>query len=252
MSSSARERLRRQQEQQAEAARRRRIMLVAGIVALLVILGITATSIASKLKDPQAPSAAAIVPPSANAAKDAIVVNPGKAPSTAPLLSIYFDYQCPNCKQFEALLGPTIEDMAHKGEVTLQYHGMTFLDSNLRNDSSTRSGYAAACADTVGAYAAYHDAVFAGQPAQEGAGYTDEQLRVAFAQQAGITGDKLTSFQQCYDARATKGFVDAMNESAFRQGVNSTPTVQVNGKQLSLDTVTDPASFRQAVLDAAK
>ena len=42
----------------------------------------------------------------------------------------------------------------------------------------------------------YHDAVYAGQPAKEGQGYTDAQLE-AFAKTAGITGSALGTWQQC-------------------------------------------------------
>ena len=153
-------------------------------------------------------------------------------------------------KQFEAKFGTTLDDMATKGEIQLIYRTMTFLDNNLRNDSSLKAGIAAACADNAGAYSAYHNAIFAGQPTTEGAGYTTQQLRVDFAATAGITGDKLSTFQQCYDTRTTQAFVEGTNEKASAAGVNSTPTIMVNGTKLDNNTVFNQTTdaFRQTVL----
>ena len=109
---------------------------------------------------------------------------------------------------------------------------------------------AAACADNVGAYSAYHNAIFAGQPTTEGAGSTTEQLRVTVAATAGITGDKLATFQKCYDNRATGTFVQGTNEAAAKAGVNSTPTIMVNGTKLDNNTLFQETTeaFKQTIL----
>ena len=114
---------------------------------------------------------------------------------------------------------------------------MTFLDKNMKNDSSSRAAYAAAAADAVGHYAAYHDAIYTHQPATEGDGYTEQQLRVDFPKEAGITGANLTKFQQLYDQRATKTFVDKVDANATAAGINSTPTFKVikGDKTVTLD-----------------
>ena len=172
------------------------------------------------------------------------------AQTGAPVVELFFDYQCPICKQFETQFGTTLDDMATKGEIQLIYRTMTFLDNKLRNDSSLKAGIAAACADNAGAYSAYHNAIFAGQPTNEGTGYTTQQLRVDFAGTAGITGDKLTGFQQCYDSRTTQSFVEGTNEKAAADGVNSTPTIMVNGTKLDNNTIFTQGTdaFRQTVL----
>lgn len=252
MTTTARDRLRAQQEAAARRARTTRIALVGGIVLLCAVVAfVLAVVVPAQIKKKRLADGP-LTPPNATQTQDAVVVNPGKAKADAPVLSIYFDYQCPVCKQFELAVGDTIEQMAATGEVQLQYHGMTFLDTKLKNDSSVRAGVAAACADVLGAYPAYHDAVFAGQPESEGVGYTDQQLRSDFAATAGITGDNLTKFQQCYDKRQTQGFVDAMNEKSFAAGVTGTPTVYVNGKQFDLSGITDNQDFRAKVLAAGK
>ncbi|MHB8275990.1 MAG: DsbA family protein, partial [Dermatophilaceae bacterium] len=113
-----------------------------------------------------------------------ILANAATAKSNAPTLDLYEDFQCPVCGQFEKAMGPSIASMAKAGEIKLVVHTLSFLDTNLKNDSSSRSANAVACAADAGRFLEYHAAVFAGQPTQEGAGYTDAQL-TEFATTAG-------------------------------------------------------------------
>ena len=106
----------------------------------------------------------------------------------------------------------------------------------MKNGWSTRAAEAAAAADAVGAYPQYYAVVYKGQPAKEGDGYTDDQLRNVFPKQAGITGDKLKTFQKYYDTRATHDFVEkaAATNLADIKRIDGekygTPTFTVNGK----------------------
>jgi protein-disulfide isomerase len=77
---------------------------------------------------------------------------------------------------FEEVFGATLASMAQAGDVKLVFHTLSFVDLDLKNDSSSRSANAAACAADAGRFPGYHSAVFAGQPEKEGAGYTDAQL----------------------------------------------------------------------------
>jgi protein-disulfide isomerase len=251
MTQSRREALRRQQEAQARAKRLQRIILVAAIVLGLVVIGVVGTIVVSQLnKGGTAAGTNSSVPVNATSDASGIVVNPGTFKDGVPKVEVFLDYQCPVCKQFETQFGTTLDDMATKGEIQLIYRTMTFLDNKLRNDSSLKAGIAAACADNAGAYSAYHNAIFAGQPTNEGTGYTTQQLRVDFAGTAGITGDKLTGFQQCYDSRTTQSFVEGTNEKAAADGVNSTPTIMVNGTKLDNNTIFTQGTdaFRQTVM----
>lgn len=123
---------------------------------------------------------------------------------------------------------------------------MTFLDASLDNDSSQLAAEAAACADTVGRYRSYHDALLAGQP-QEGTGFTAQELRSTFADQAGIGGDRITEFQMCVDSRRMQGFVLQVDQAADLGGVDATPRYVLNGQTLPLEELTSEwllAQFR--------
>ena len=98
-----------------------------------------------------------------------------------PTLDLYEDFQCPVCARFEEIFGLQIVDMVKANQIKLVAHPLSFLDDNLRNDSSNRAANAAACAADADKFLQYHTATFQGQPTKEGAGYTDAQLK-QFAQ----------------------------------------------------------------------
>jgi len=169
---------------------------------------------------------------SANIKPDAIVVDE------------HLDYQCPICRQVDIQygFGAAFRQLAERGDIILHVHIRSFMDNRLQNDSSTRAARAATCADTVGHFIDYHETIFTNQPAIEGTGYTDQQLRVDFPKEAGITGKDLTDFQTCYDAGQTLAYVQGMEQVNFTsQTVNGatqspptgTPAFYVNGKPMS-------------------
>jgi protein-disulfide isomerase len=173
-----------------------------------------------------------------------IVASPGTAKSNAPTIDLYEDFQCPTCGALEKAMGPAMASMAKAGEIKLVVHTLSFLDDNLKNDSSKRAANAVACASDAGKFLEYHAAVFAAQPAQEGTGYTDAQL-TEFAQTAGITGPALTTWQQCTSSGQHDQYVAAVQDSAGRAGVNSTPTVMLDGKNITPTLTTVEALVAQ-------
>src|SRR6478609_8289502 len=170
------------------------------------------------------------------------------AASNAPVVDLYEDFQCPACAAFEAQLGSTFQEQAKAGKIKLVYHVKNFLDDNLRNDSSTRAGNAAFCASDAGKF---HNTICPNQPANEGDGYTDAQLK-GFAEQAGVTGAALTTWQQCYDANKYVDYVNSVEEQSFTDGVRGTPTVKIDGKDVELSTIASPELLTQAIQNATK
>lgn len=251
MSANRREQLRRQQE---AARQRKRLNLIIGLVAgfvalvLIVIFAVVAWQQFSSDR-----SSAQIVPVAANADANGLVVNESPAPEGAPVVTLYLDYQCPNCRVFEQNFGSMLETEANAGTWTLQFKTMVFMDQNLKNTASTRAALAASCAANQGYYPAYNDTVYQNQAAQEivgDEGYSDELLRVTIPNTIGMSAGDITTFQQCYDDKATSDFVDAVSKSAYEDGVTGTPTLAVNGKILDLSQLTDssPEGLKQFIV----
>nr|WP_300142900.1 thioredoxin domain-containing protein [Propionicimonas sp.] len=240
MTQNNRERLR---QAQAAAAKQQRLTRIIGVGAALLVLVVVGVFIGVMLQNQgKVADSSTITPPNATPDGKSIVVSPGTAKAGAPVVELFFDYQCPVCKQFEQYFGGTLTSLAASGDIDLRYRTMTFLDSNLGNDASVRAGVAATCADVAGKYADFHIKVFENQPATEGDGYADAVLRDTIPSEVGITGDALTSFQSCYDKQATKAFVNTSNELGQQDmlSVNkkvATPTIHVNGKDLPLSDI---------------
>ncbi len=230
--------------------------ILVALVVIAVIAGIGAAVFfgnRSTAPDQAATGNANSYPKGATGPTGGIVVNADKVKAGAPTLDIYEDFQCPACEQLEKAVGPTIKQMSEAGEVKVAYHIKNFLDANLGNDSSTRAGNAAACAADVGAFQAYHDQVYAHPPAKEGDGYTDAQLE-QFATGAGISGANLVTWKKCVADKKYDSYIKGVDEATAKAGVNSTPTLQVNGKtfDLSVQKVTSAQDFRTKVLAAGK
>jgi protein-disulfide isomerase len=211
-------------------------VLVVVAVVVAVALGARGSGSATPAASSSGASASAL-PVGATGPGGGIVVNPGKAKQGAPTLDLYEDFQCPICGQLEKLFGAQIRSLAAAGDITLVTHTMSFLDDTLKNDSSLRAASAATCAADAGRFGPYHDAVYAGQPAKEGQGYTDAQLE-GFARTAGITGSALSTWQQCVKSGQHTAYVKAVQTQSEKDGVFGTPTLKLNGKVLDLQKLT--------------
>jgi len=216
-------------------------VIIGAVIAAVMVLAVVVAIVIGNSGKSSGTGAAA--QPKGVVAGDAggILANPVPAKSNAPTVDLYEDFQCPVCGQFEKAMGPSLASLAAAGEVKLVVHTLTFLDDNLKNDSSTRSANAAACAADAGKFLQYHAAVFAGQPTKEGAGYTDVQL-TQFAQTAGITGTALTTWQKCATSAQHAKYVTDVETAAGQAGVTGTPTIKLNGTDIT-KTLTTPASL---------
>jgi len=247
----------RQQAATRHQRRTRLIAIVAGaVVVALVLVAIVVFHPSAPTPVPPPPtvtsteqptSTGPFIPPDGTAAMGWIQVPSANTKPGALVVDEHLDYQCPWCELAEQFYGPALQSLAERGDIVWRIHIRTMVgDRMLNNDSSQRAAMAATCADVVGDFIAYHDTIFANQPTTEGTGYTDQQLRVDFAQKAGITGDKLTQFQACYDTQKTLPYVQAMeqvnwNSTTINGGTNSpvqgTPAFFVNGTPMDFGSM---------------
>jgi protein-disulfide isomerase len=197
--------------------------IVAGVVVLVALVVVIVVQ-----TQRTAPSADAAVP--ANVV-DGTVIPVGSA--DAPVkVDLYEDFQCPNCKALEAESGSTLAQLVAAGTVQARYHGMAFLDTSANDQYSTRALNAAAVVlSTAGpdAFQKFHDLLYANQPAEGGSGLTDEQL-IEYAGQAGATG---STVQAGIHDLTYGDWVKKATDQASKDGVTGTPTVFVNGTELT-------------------
>lgn len=224
------------------------VVMIGAVIAVVVVLAVVVAIVIgnnSKSGSSGAASGNAVPVGVVGGTGGGILANPAAAKSKVPTVDVYSDFQCPVCARFEEQFGPALTAMAKAGEIKYIVHMMSFLDDNLGNDSSKRSTNAAACAADAGKFPEYHAAVFAAQPAKEGDGYTDAQL-TEFAQTAGITGAALTTWQQCTTTGQHSQYVADVAETSGKAGVTGTPTLKLNGKDIT-KTLTTPDALVAAV-----
>ena len=226
------------------------VVLFGAVIALIVVLAVVIAIVVANNGKSTTNAGTQTVPAGVvGGTGGGILVDPA-AKAGVPTLDVYADFQCPNCGKFEKAFGPALTTLANAGQVKYVVHMMSFLDTNIGNDSSKRASNAAACASDAGKFAGYHSAVFAAQPAKEGDGYTDAQL-TEFATTAGITGPALATWQKCTSSGQHNKYVADVADASGKAGIKQTPTIKLNGKEIAIETLTNPDAL-VAQIKAAK
>lgn len=175
-----------------------------------------------------------VVPP--NATAQGIPTGNPAAPAT---IDIYLDFQCPACKQFQEVSGQTIDELRDSGQAQIVYHPIAILDRTSPDRFSSRSAAAAGCVAAAGVFPEWEKLMYANQPTEGTPGLTTEQM-AQLAQQAGAPAD----ISQCIEDERYAPWAESVTQQAFEAGVQSTPTVKVNGQPIENPV---PDALRQAV-----
>jgi protein-disulfide isomerase len=239
-------------EMRAEAARResrRHSILITVVVAVVLVIAVGVTVVVRQAQHDKAVAAAQV--PSGTPQNVGADLGIATGPATTPagkrrvVVDMYEDFQCPICKEFEAADGATLKSWQQAGLVQLVYHPVAFLDRASTTNYSTRALEAAASVrnSSPSSFQAFHDLLYANQPAEGSAGLTDSTLEDLAAQaganRATVAADLASQRFKAWTVQAT---------DAFSQKYTGTPTVLVDGKQ---QQSLDPASLKAAVAAAA-
>ena len=206
------------------------------------------------------------VPTPANKSDASPIASPPNAAGVVDI-TLYVDYLCPICGQFEAANTAAIADLLDRGAATIEIHPIAILTNRSQGTQySLRAANAAACManEYPNSFLNFHNALFAKQPAEGSPGLTDEEL-IATAKEAGagpkiegcINDQKFKAWVKAATERAISGDIAINNKEKKFRGVTGTPTILMNGKQYnpSYDqTAASPFSteeFLRAVVTAA-
>ena len=214
------------QKEAAAKERNRRLLITLAIVVVLsaVVAGFVIfsgggdTTTASTSSAPAKASGQALVVGSNDKAKYKVVV--------------YEDFLCPYCRQFETSSRDFLRTDAKKGTTQVEYRPFHLL----QDDYSTRalSAWAAVLQQGTPEQALkFHDLLYDNQPYEQDPNKPDAAKLATWAKQSGVTNKTvLAATGQSDDA-----FVSAANAAAAKAGVNGTPTVFVNGKEVTGNSV---------------
>ncbi len=210
--------------------------IVIGVVVVAAVIGILVQSTRSKTEN------AKVVTPKHALGPDGSEI---EGDASAPVLvHEYADFQCPSCKLFHDRVQPTVNRLVAQGKIRYAYSYFPFI-----GEESVRAAAAGVCAGDQDRFFQFSDVLYTKQRSENSGFLTTDQL-VTFGRDAGITGRGFDAFEQCVRANTYDGYVRARAEAASKRGVHATPTVFVNGKELTNQQVFVASSFVQAV-DAA-
>lgn len=193
------------------------------VTAAAVLIGIAIIAFAR----PPATSTGAdlITPPASYAAGLAKGEILGSA-SAPVVIELYSDFQCPACKQFVTLqLSRLVTDFVTLGTLRIEARDIDILGAGTPNES-LELATGAACAAAQDRYWQFHDYAFWNQ-GRENRGDHDAAFIARVADAAGV--DR-TAWDACIALPASRTPITARTTAAIGAGINSTPTLVVNGQ----------------------
>lgn len=241
----ARERLRAERERQAKvSARRKAVATGTGIV--VVIAAAAGISIALAGHGSHAAASAKLVVPAHSSGSDGTTVVYGN-PANKNVLDVYEDFRCPICDKMEKADGKVVQQLADNGTYVIHYHMGTFLDSNLGGDGSHQALAAAGAAlnESTAMFKAWHDVLYANQPASEDTdAFASTSLPLSLAQK--VPGLSTPAFVKAVKDGTYLPWAGKVTDAFNTSGVTGTPTFKLNGQTLNLfDATGDPISTAQ-------
>jgi protein-disulfide isomerase len=215
--------------QQERKERRRRALVVTGVGVVVLAFVLVIGYIVESQQDTTGQSSK----PPTHAAGYAVPVGRSSAPVT---VTLYEDFICPFCGEFEAATRTKLQQAIDDGKVKVRYHMLDYLPQSSTNNYSLRAANAAAVVlNSAGPDAAkkFHDLLYENQPKEGSSGLSDDQL-IDYAVQAGVPRSKAS------DGISNSTYVQWVKNGtsqASKAGVTGTPTIKVNGKELPGPTV---------------
>lgn len=150
---------------------------------------------------------------------------PSRGPANSPLLLVEFaDFECPHCKEVQ----PTVDRLL-KDYPQARYVAQPFPLRAIHSEAE-KAAETGVCVEKIGgndAFFKYSDAVYANQASLTPQGSTAAVQAALVA--AGVDPAKV---QSCVSQPSTKAAVDESVRLGTDLGVNSTPTLFVNGRNL--------------------
>jgi len=208
--------------------------LVIGMVLLVVAVGVGVSFSSSKAKE----SAAT---PSSVEKSEGYGITFNKGLAGVPKIDIWEDFQCPVCRDFEAVNNKQINEWINSKKVVAVFHPLSFIGAE-----SAYMANAAACSADEGKFLQMHTALYANQAASENSGKWNGITLIAAGTNIGI---KSTKFAECVTKARYQDWVTNIANDGQGKKINSTPTVLINGKEIERNQKNyfDAATFSNLV-----
>lgn len=227
--------------QQREKKQRQQRLLTIGLVSLVAVI-----------------IAGILIAPTINRAltpvDDIVQITPQNRPQpdgrtlgdpTAPVtVEVFEDFQCPACKSYSEQIEPQlVENEVANGQVHYVYRHYPFLDDRAAGNESDQAANASMCAAEQGRFWDYHDMLFANWNGENQGSFADRRLE-AMAEALGLD---MEQFNTCFQQDRYADEINADFARGQELGVTGTPSIFVNGQQISPGFIPSYADIQQAI-----
>ncbi|WP_255952514.1 DsbA family protein [Streptomyces odontomachi] len=223
---SARERLAVERERLKARDKRRRSLItggaVLGILGLAAVAGVLAANADGGRSDSEGP----IVAPTGATGEGGLAIPVGR-PDAKSTLTVWEDFRCPACKQFEGGYRSTVHELVDKGQLKVEYHLVTLIDHNMGGSGSLRAANAAACAQEAGRFTDYHDVLYTNQPEETKDTFAGNATLIRLAGK--VPGLTTPAFKKCVESGRHDSWVVKSDRAFTDKKLSGTPTVLLNG-----------------------
>ena len=206
-------------EAQQREERRRRNKMVGGVVLGLVVVVLAGWFLANRLDTTDDVNAAA----AGSGGQYGVTIGPDDAPHK---VVVYEDFLCPYCGELERATRERIDALASEGKVQVEYRPFDLL-SRISDYSARAAGAFSIVLEESGPEVAkeFHDLLYDNQPSESGP-FPESSELADLAIEAGA-GESVRDAIEGDDGAA---WVEKATKAASDAGVQSTPTVIVDGK----------------------
>lgn len=233
------------------ATRRSPILLITALVGGLAVVLLGALVLLQSNGHAKVDAAGLIAPTSSVPAELADGRSLGKA--DAPVtLEVWSDFQCPACGQYAEIVEPAlIRNYVTPGILRIVHRDAAFQGERTKApfDESVEPAAGARCAAEQGKYWPFHGWLFANQSGENQGAFAEARLRGM----ATAVGLDVAAWDACRATGEQQTAVRSETAQGVASGVNSTPTLNINGEVLvGVRSATELGQKIEAAAAAAK
>jgi protein-disulfide isomerase len=173
-----------------------------------------------------------------------LITKPGTSDPKA-VLSLYEDFLCPACANFEKNFGSTVNNLIDSGAVAADYHMVAILDRPQTQNYSSRAANAAYCVadESIEAFRRFHAELYSPQiqPQEDASTFPDNNQLIEWARQAGVAGNVADCINSGKYIPMVKGIAGAAK-------IQATPTIRINGEDYNPTTPQDMVNKIESIV----
>ncbi len=232
-------------EEIRQAKRKRRTIAIGVILAAIIVVGglLILPAARSASASPGAVNFTRITPEAYQNVDGFKMGNP----NAKVKIEVFEDFMCVACKNYTLNIEPDVfKQLVDTGQAYYIMYQFPFLDQGLPTQDSHKAANAAMCAADQNMYWQMKQILFVNSDERAGI-FSDVRIK-AFAESIGMD---MTQFNACYDAQEHQDVIAQHKALGAQYNVSGTPSLFVNGVQVTPGQVPSLADISIAVANAA-